>query len=697
MRPEDPRVSLADLSAVGIRLRPAEAVTIVRELSAQVLRGIVPGVPSAHVIRLSLSGHVTVEGPVAAGRAVSRAATLLDSLLPPFDAPHAMRAPGALRLVLARALGTLDLPAYGSLEAFSEALERFSEPDAAATVRRLAGQWAQAASGSASEPEPVSPADSGRSYREADRGSAAAALAGTDRDSVTVSDIRRARRATGLPLVEISARSRIPVPLLRQLEWGYLHNWPSGQYGRTQLVRYARAGGLDAEIVVAAIWPLVVGAARSRADRRDAAGETLERGEAAAVQAAPPEAAAPPVVRREAVLPDDLPLRHVEPEPSLPRGRRPRWRMAAAAAVLAVAGAVAALTLQDTRSVLDPGELAGLLRGPVEPERGGAETATADSTVAGDKPGEAADGTEPGPDRTVEPGEPRALREPAPPPAGDPADDGPVATAGSPAPAARPAARIVTDADTAWSSALASEGSASFQDPEGAILRQASTEGGAILRITRVVDDGARNFHARPSPDGSRIAFDSDRDGERGVYIADADGANVRRVSGDGFAAIPSWAPDGRRLAFVRAEVERPRVWNLWLMDLESGDLRRLTDNPGGQPWGASWFPDGRRLAYSRGDRLAVLDVESGRERVHPSPRTGRAVRTPAVSPDGRRMIFQVEGDGAWLLNLEDGSTRKVLADPTADEYVWSPDGRRVAYHSRRSGEWGVWLVLSRQ
>lgn len=674
MRPEDARVSLADLSAVGLRLRPAEAVTVVRELIAQVLRGIVPGVPSAHVIRLSRTGQVTVEGPVAAGRAVSRAATLLDSLLPPFDAPAEARAPGALRLVVARALGTLDLPAYGSLEAFSDALDRFAEPDAAETVRRLVGAWATAADRAAASAARES-LDAGAAPQAPDPARAAAALVRLDPATVTVSDIRRARRATGLPLVEIASRSRIPVPLLRQLEWGYLHNWPAGHDGRTHIVRYARASGLDEDIVLAAIRPLLEQAIPARAEAA-ATREVPADGDVAVVPT--------PITQAELRLPDDLPLRDVDPAAPAVRGGRSRWRVAAAAAVVAAAATLAALVFQDSSIPGDAGALAGYLQGAVERLP---VPIIPPAPAVSDGVGDAGGGL-------PEAGTPVELPDA---PAAASSESKPVPTAGRPAADARPAVERVSDDETAWSSALASEGSAAFQDPEGAALTPASGESGAILRITRVVDDGAHNYHARLSPDGSRIAFDSDRDGERGVYVADADGANVRRVSGEGFAAIPSWAPDGRRLAFVRAEADRPRVWNLWLVDLESGDLRRLTSHREGQPWGASWFPDGRRLAYSRGEQLAVLDVASGRERVIPSPRRGRAVRTPAVSPDGRRMIVQVEGDGAWLLDLADESARKVLSDPTADEYVWSPDGRRVAYHSRSSGEWGVWLMVSRQ
>jgi Tol biopolymer transport system component len=258
----------------------------------------------------------------------------------------------------------------------------------------------------------------------------------------------------------------------------------------------------------------------------------------------------------------------------------------------------------------------------------------------------------------------------------------------------------LTTTEVAYSPSFSSVGTAMFYHTESqgpsALMRADTDGGGAVLRITRIVDDSASNFHVRPSPDGTRIAFDSDRDGERAVFVASADGRNVRRVSGDGFAAVPSWSPDGDVLAFVRAEPEHPKVWNLWTANLTTGNFRRVTNHRVGQPWGGSWFPDGKRIAYSLEDRLVILDLQTSEEKVLPSPRRGRLLRTPAVSPDGQRIIFQVRRDGAWLLEMSDGSMRKVLSDPTAEEFTWSPDGRRVAYHSGRTGTWGVWVMALR-
>jgi len=229
----------------------------------------------------------------------------------------------------------------------------------------------------------------------------------------------------------------------------------------------------------------------------------------------------------------------------------------------------------------------------------------------------------------------------------------------------------------------------------GSALKRAEPGEGGVLHVVTILDDGSKNYHVQVSPDGRLVAFDSDRDGVRGVYVARADGAEVRRVSGEGYAAVPTWSPDGRRLAFLRAEAGRPKVWNLWTLELRSGRTTRLTNFRYGQVWSAAWFPGGERIAYSHEDRLILLDLASGRSTSYASPRKARLVRTPAVSPDGRRIMFQVYRDGAWLLDLGDNSMRRVLDDPSAEEFTWAPDGRRVAFHSRRSGGWALWMMAA--
>lgn len=253
------------------------------------------------------------------------------------------------------------------------------------------------------------------------------------------------------------------------------------------------------------------------------------------------------------------------------------------------------------------------------------------------------------------------------------------------------------EADAAYSPSFDATGSAVFfhaDTPQGSALKRAERgENGAVLHVATILEDGARNYHVQLSPTGELVAFDSDRDGVRGVYVARPDGTGVRRVSAEGYAAMPRWSPDGRWLSLLRGEPDNAKVWNLWLLHLDSGELTRVTSHQYGQVWGGAWFPDGRRVAYSHENRLVVHDLSSGKSARYESPREGRLLRTPAVSPDGRFVIFQVFRDGAWLLDLTDGSMQRVLDDPSAEEFAWSPDGRRVAFHSRRSGEWGLWVM----
>jgi len=666
-------ISLADLSAASLRLHPSDAAAVTRDITLRVQLGELPGIPSAHVLRFSHDGRIDIEGPMAAGRSVERAARLLEAMLPGFDAPAEQRVPGALRLVIARALGTLDLPPYRSLDEFADALARFAAPDPGAAVRAIYDKWAAAPRRTTTIPstEPQ------------------AAVAPLPDSELTISDVRRARRATGLTLSQISERSRIPVSLLRELEWGYFVNWPADHYGRSQLVRYARAAGVDEQVVIRAVWPVLQESIRSRAgSNRVVDGAIVQE------------------------LADNTSLVKIEPAlPAVRTEQGPRTRRG----LLAAAGIAALLTV-----ALIP----ALWNSNLRQERPSAVISTAPSAPAvdGDPPDDAKSATavsnasdtsrRPAATAQTDPVNPGAGAPARAPGAGVPTR---VSGAGTPtrapasartqptAPVAAAAQPAALRTDVAFSPAFASTGSAMFYHSgagkpgdSSAIMRADTTAQGEVLRVTSIVDDNAANFHARPSPDGMMIAFDSDRDGERAVYIADANGRNVRRITGNGFAAVPSWSPDGRHLTYVRAEPNRPRVWNLWIVDLDTGESKRLTSHRYGQPWGAAWFPDGRRIAYSHEDRLIVRSIDGSTQRTYGSPKKGQLLRTPAVSPDGRRVMFQVYRDGAWMLDLSDGSMRRILTDPTAEEFTWSPDGRRVAYHSRKTGAWGVWLMAAR-
>jgi hypothetical protein len=146
------------------------------------------------------------------------------------EAPAQYRASGGLQLVIARALGKLDLPEYASLEDFCAALDRFAVPDLPAAARTLFQAWA--------------------TNRAA--GEAAAA-----RPTLTISDVRRARRATGLSLDDLAAVADVPAARLRELEWGYLRHWRADDDGRDRVIRYARAAGLDEALVLSIAWPMI--------------------------------------------------------------------------------------------------------------------------------------------------------------------------------------------------------------------------------------------------------------------------------------------------------------------------------------------------------------------------------------------------------------------------------------------------------
>jgi hypothetical protein len=628
---------IADLFGQGVRLQPHEAVAIVQLLihgsSAPADVTEASGPPCPANVRLSTDGSVACVG-CDVTPSVFEMAVLLETLLPAGTA----RVPGGLRYAIARGLLDVDAPPFDSIEDFSRALARFEKGSREDAVR---GVLARAA--------------------------ANAPLLLTDAAQPTTHATQPAN----------------PVPQPRLV---------ASQQPRLVASQQPHPVSQQPRAVAAPVAPAVDASLRSA---RTAAylrlARRMPRSEAPVVQVPHFEPAAP----------------------------RPRWQMPALAAALAGAialGGVADLVrlrnsrlaggttaLREAQGTASSSRLEGVpdaaqASGPAA--HGGASSSIATST-----PGEPRDDNkEPSSRESAARANTPARTEVAQSVRRTRNDVTASRTASAPVAAAAESEGVVVRAlddrrRPVFSPAFASSGTAMFfhtggtRDARSALAMAAAPDGGGDLAVMTIVDDGARNYHVQPSPDGRFIAFDSDRDGERGVYIARSDGTNVRRISGDGYAAVPTWAPDSGRVTYVRAEKDNPKVWNLWLQTLDEGEARRLTQYRYGQTWSASWFPDNRRVAYTHEDAVVVLDVATGQRRTFASPVKGRLVRTPAVSPDGTRIIFQVYRTGAWLLDLADGSMRCVLTDPTAEEFAWAPDGRRVAFHSRRDGQWGIYIL----
>jgi len=149
-------------------------------------------------------------------------------------------------------------------------------------------------------------------------------------------------------------------------------------------------------------------------------------------------------------------------------------------------------------------------------------------------------------------------------------------------------------------------------------LFQVPLEGEAFpRRIT--IGRGSRNWGPSFNPDGTRLAFGSDRLGHPEVHMMDSDGTNADIFTSFDFGdqndrTSPDWAPDGRQIAFQSRIDGRYQIFTMSLRDRQP---RQLTSE--GENEDPSWSPDGRHLVFvstRTGTRqLWILDTESGRLR----------------------------------------------------------------------------------
>lgn len=208
------------------------------------------------------------------------------------------------------------------------------------------------------------------------------------------------------------------------------------------------------------------------------------------------------------------------------------------------------------------------------------------------------------------------------------------------------------------------------------------------LGIHRLSDELVQAITGSPGIAATKLLFQR----SDAIWAIDADGANVTKVSrGTGIAMSPTWAPDGQRIAFTEI---RDNAGPIIIQNLVSGTRQTVPGTNGtGLSITPAFSPGGREMLYAASNEEGTDIVRVDIQRMCCATRltVGRKLAdnmSPAYSPDGRRVAFLSDRSGRAQIYVmdADGANQRALVpadgSSTGQSYVpdWAPDGQRIAF-----------------
>ncbi|HKX84425.1 MAG TPA: LpqB family beta-propeller domain-containing protein [Pyrinomonadaceae bacterium] len=213
------------------------------------------------------------------------------------------------------------------------------------------------------------------------------------------------------------------------------------------------------------------------------------------------------------------------------------------------------------------------------------------------------------------------------------------------------------------------------------------TDGTGLVRLT---NNAAIDASPAISPDGRKIAFTSDRDGNYEIYVMNVDGTNQVRLTTNAAAdSGPSWNADGSKIAFTST---RDNNNEIYVINADGTNPVNLTNSPTIQETQPSFSKDGAKVVFLSDAQIWVMDA-NGSNRIQLTNETVPLTVNPTFSPDGTKIAFRKVRD-VHVMNPDGTNQVNITNSGTLDnEPSYSPDGTKIAFKSYRNSNFEIYTM----